>query len=319
MYSLDQVLKGLRYPRLIGREINLHYHSWRGTESRLGRQNVNPDGIDVLEEDWDNLIILDACRYDTFERHQTFSGGRLEHRISRGCATPAFLEANFANRTIDDTVYVNANPMFEGGEALNAEFFRVIPVWRTDWDEEHRTVLPETVTRHAIDAAREHPDKRLIVHYNQPHHPFIPSDSGYSYHGAGTDATGDTDDVPFWRRKMRGELDVSREQIIEDYEANFRYVLDPVMDLLAELEGKTVVTSDHGNMLGERGFPVPIREWGHWNPLFYEELVKVPWYVVEGGERKEITAGEPSAADTVDEEEVKRKLRDLGYMEEDKL
>ncbi len=23
---------------------------------------------DIIEEDWDNLIILDACRYDFFER-----------------------------------------------------------------------------------------------------------------------------------------------------------------------------------------------------------------------------------------------------------
>ncbi|MFW6130788.1 MAG: hypothetical protein ACOC56_06340 [Atribacterota bacterium] len=36
-----------------------------------------------LEEEWDNLIILDACRYDTFKKYNDISED-LEFRYSRG-------------------------------------------------------------------------------------------------------------------------------------------------------------------------------------------------------------------------------------------
>jgi len=52
----------------VGRRINTLYHS------RLGSRIGNPQGIDIFGQDWDNLIILDARRYDEFSkakrRHQ---------------------------------------------------------------------------------------------------------------------------------------------------------------------------------------------------------------------------------------------------------
>ena len=47
-----------------------------------------------MKEDWDNLIVLDACRYDMFKEINTIKGN-LERGISRGSATSQFLIENF--------------------------------------------------------------------------------------------------------------------------------------------------------------------------------------------------------------------------------
>ena len=50
------------------------------------------DGQYVVNEEWDNLIILDACRYDTFAGSYRTHGlrGWLEHRVSRVSETNSF-------------------------------------------------------------------------------------------------------------------------------------------------------------------------------------------------------------------------------------
>lgn len=36
--------------------------------------NIQNDGVFVMREDWDNLIILDACRYSLFEKYNYLNG-----------------------------------------------------------------------------------------------------------------------------------------------------------------------------------------------------------------------------------------------------
>jgi bisphosphoglycerate-independent phosphoglycerate mutase (AlkP superfamily) len=118
-----------------------------------------------------------------------------------------------------------------------------------------------------------------------------------------------------WMEIMTGDLDVSTEMLWEAYEENLDYVLEHVYELVPELTGKTIVTSDHGNMVGERSYPIPIREWGHPPMTYTTELVKVPWFIIEDETRKEITAEQPST-DTrgADEDLVQDRLEDLGYV-----
>jgi len=40
-------------------------------------------------------------------------------------------------------------------------------------NEEHRTVLPETMTEATLEAKRRYLNKRLLLHYLQPHAPFL--------------------------------------------------------------------------------------------------------------------------------------------------
>lgn len=87
-------------------------------------------------------------------------------------------------------------------------------------------------------------------------------------------------------------------------------------DLLSELDGKTVVTADHGELLGERSFPLPYREYGHPKGTYTEKLVKVPWHTYESGIRKELISEEPTSNGDVDKELIDERLQNLGYQVE---
>lgn len=316
MYSPRQVAKGLRWsvssPNLVLREVNRLYHN------RLYNRSYNPAGVDVMAEDWDVLVVLDACRYDMF-RDQHALPGTLEARRSRGSHTSEFIFGNFHDRAFLDTVYVTASPiLYRGlGRKYRTRFHDVVNVWAEHgWDEASRTVLPETTTEFALEAADRYPNKRLVVHYIQPHYPFIGSD--VVAEGA-TVPDPDVLETDIWLQLMTGELDVSRERVWEAYRDNLDRALPHVADLLAEIPGKTVVTADHGNMLGERAAPVPVREWGHPPGVYTRELTEVPWLEHEAGARRTVRAEEPADGDGghgdghIESEVVLDRLRDLGY------
>ena len=299
MYSLTQLKRAIDTPILGLEEVNRRIY-------RRGENRWNDDGIDIFEEDWDNMLILDACRYDMFEEQHQLPG-RLESRISRGSATWEFLQANFTNRDLEDVVYVTASPMLHrNADALNARLYAVRNVWQEEgWNEEFRTVLPETVTEYAKQAAQEYPNKRLLVHYLQPHYPFL-GPTGQEHF--------DLDSLALWNDLREGSLEIPDEILWQAFRENLDIVLPYVEELLEELRGKTVVTADHGQVIGERSFPVPIREYGHPPGIYMEELVRVPWLIHQNGERRTITSEPPREEfDDIDESVVSDRLEQLGY------
>lgn len=248
-----------------------------------------------------------------FSEYQSLPG-RLEKRRSRGSSTREFLRGNFRGRDLTDTVYVTANPqLYRHRDELTPELHAVRNVWRDGgWDDELGTVPPETTTEHAREASQEFPDKRLVVHYIQPHYPFIDAETDFD-----KGQLEDEDAPPsFWQKIMHGDLEVPLDTIWDAYTANLQRVLSHVDSLVEDLEGKTIVTSDHGNMVGERSFPVPIREWGHPAGQYTDELIEVPWHVIESESRKQIVAEPPEREfGDSDDGDVTERLRDLGYAE----
>lgn len=308
MGLLRTMRKTVSNPRLAARVINQYY--FRAIEPLRS-------GIDIFDQEWDNLVILDACRYDMFEEISSLEGTLTNVRSSGSC-TIEFLRKNVSNRQLHDVVYVTANPVYYRNRAeLDAEFHDVINVWKEDgWDPEHRTVLPKTVTNYAEEAQDRYPNKRLLVHYLQPHYPFVPSDTEFdkqNIHKNPGDRT--EDEIRFWFQLFQGDLQVDKSVIEEAYHANLRYVLEDVDRLIEILDGMTVITADHGNMLGERAFPVPIREWGHPYGVHTPELVKVPWLEVPYSSRKNTFEEAPRSQGTeVDPDVVNQRLNDLGYI-----
>lgn len=306
MFSRDRVARGLASPNLFLREANRLYHR------RLNSRAFNTAGVDIFAEDWDNLLILDACRYDMFET-QSDLPGRLESRISRGSSTQEFMRGNFLGRSLKDTVYVTANPQYyRHRDWLKTTFHAVEHIWKTEgWDETHRTVLPETTTKYAIEAAKRYPDKRLLVHYIQPHYPFI-DDGDQPFDDS--QAFLKPDEPGSWSQMMTGDLDASPESIWQAYRNNLDRTLPHVGEFNESVDGKSVVSADHGNMVGERARPFPIREWGHPRGIYTEELVRVPWLVVDGP-RREITSDEPveTPDDDIVDKVVSERLEQLGY------
>lgn len=305
MVGIKKISLGFRYPSLLLREGNrLLYRS-------QNQSGYNENGIDVMDDDWDNLILLDGCRYDLFQQHGQ-DMGQLESRISRGSATWEFLHGNFKDRTLHDTVYVTANPQFYRHD-IDCEFHTVENIWRDEgWDEEEGTVLPETVTERALVAQERYPDKRLLIHYMQPHFPFIGSDIGANKEFLKEDAEG----FHVWMQLQTGKLDLDRETVWTAYQKNLERTLPHVEEAIDKLDGKSVVTSDHGNLFGERVRPIPVRLWGHPRRIYVDELVQVPWLIVDADDRPQITSETPQTSSTeVTDDVVESRLADLGYVE----
>lgn len=314
MYSLRQAKKALERPHVMLREVNKLYHT------RLGRLSFDPDGVDLFEEDWDNLLLLDACRYDMFLTHHDLPG-RLERRRTRGSHTTEFLRGNVAGRTLDDTVYVTASPMYHRERKhgrIGGRFHAVVNVWEEEgWDPERHTVLPETMREYALRAAREYPDKRLVVHFLQPHYPFI----GPTWESEDRDLAEGRDLAFDWTDVATGALDISRETLWQASAENLDLTMPHLKALLEELDGRTVVTADHGQLFGERQFPIPIAEYGHPPGQRSAALVEVPWLVHDNGPRRRtrfirLLDGEEGATeepDHSDENDVEDRLEQLGY------
>ncbi|MBX0324320.1 hypothetical protein EGH21_14920 [Halomicroarcula sp. F13] len=299
----EQVRWGLREPHLVVRRLNEFYFD---LQRQYGDQQ---DRVDFFDEDWDNLLLLDACRYDTFADVVDLPG-TLEHRHSRSSSTIEFLNQYFDGRDLTDTVYVTANPQHyrkSDREFVSVDFHDVVEIWQEDgWDETFRTVRPETVADATERAAEQYPNKRLLVHFLQPHYPYI-GPTGQEHF--------DNDSLDFFNRVMNGEVDIDDEILWEAYRENLDVVVPHVERLLDSLRGKTVVSADHGEMFGERAFPLPMREYGHPSGIHTEELTKIPWHVYDEGPRKDIVEGNATATETDDvaSEVVEERLRDLGY------
>lgn len=137
-----------------------------GLDSAAKKFSNNTIGVDVFDEDWDTLVVLDACRYDMFESTSQLKG-TLSSRISKGSSTVEWLQANFDGRDLSDTVYVTANPQLERNRhEWDINLHETINVWLEEgWDEETGTVRAEPMTQAALDAADRFPHKRLVVHY----------------------------------------------------------------------------------------------------------------------------------------------------------
>lgn len=278
-------------------------------------------GCHVTAEDWDTLVVLDACRYDVFERYNRIDG-TLSNRRSLGSATAEFLEANFAGEELLDTVYVTAHPYVS--LQLDDPFHALIDAWETEWSEELKTVPPDGLTRVAREAADAFPYKRLIVHYLQPHYPFV-GDVGrreiaeqagveYTRRQVANERPRRDHEFNAWEQLARGTI--SAETVWEAYCENLRLALPNVETLVEHVDGRTVVTSDHGNLFGTQIPPVPIRLYGHPAGVHVDELVEVPWLVVDDGTRREITAEPPRNPSTpADRGAAIERLRQLGYRE----
>lgn len=297
---ISSIRTAIDYPKLIkfelGQRLNRTYHT------RFNTYEYNPQGINIFEEDWDNLIILDACRYDHFREYDL--PGSLEHRYSRGSSTKEFLTANFKNKHLYDVVYISANAWFPRlKNEINAEIHEFVNLQQAKYQDEQLGVeLPETVTEQAICTAEQYPNKRLIVHYIQPHYPYI-GPIGREH-------------IPPKTNMLKAivDADASPELIQTVYQENLDRVMAEMEHLLDKLHGKTVITADHGELLGERSFPLPYREYGHPKGTYTEKLVKVPWHIYDSESRKELISEEPTGdRDDIDEELINERLQNLGY------
>ena len=303
-YRLENLYKVFRNPRAIlgefskiGIRANIIYY-----------QNEEMGGINVVDQDWDNLIIVDGCRFDTFQEVNHIQGELKSYR-SLGSESWEFMQNNFVGRELHDTVLVTANP--HTTKIPPKTFHSVENLVETSWDPALRTVPPEAVSKAASEAIDKYPNKRLIVHYMQPHYPFIGEIGQQIAHG-GFSPDDDSDrGEHVWTKLQYGFLDES--EVREAYRENLEIVLEEVEELFNSLDGKSVLTSDHGNLMGERIRPIPVKAYGHPRGLHIPELLRVPWLVRESTSRRTIQADPPIEHDQIEDEVISDRLQALGY------
>jgi hypothetical protein len=263
-----------------------------------------------MEKDWDNLILLDACRWDIFKDHTSFTGD-LSREVSKGNYSWEFMEENFVGKQYHDTVYVTANPF---AEKLSQDVFYTIESVLPAWTEEYETVLPEDVTEAALDAREQYSDKRLLIHYMQPHAPFLGDfashiDVDIGGWGESNDKL-ETNEAKQTIWSLYRDGIITREQLKEGYVLNLNIVEEAVQPLVEEIDGETVITSDHGENLGESF--LGIEYVSHANETKHCRFV--PWLELPYDERRAITKEEPIGYENLEDAFVRERLEDLGYI-----
>ena len=305
---LQKIKKGLRNPREIIMEINARYQWWK-----MGKR-YNPNGVDIFSQDWDILIILDALRADDFMMLNDLPG-QVTTKESRGGGTIEFLEGNIKDRDLSDVVYVTGNPQYEANaNQMNTQFHKVEQVWKTDWDSELKTVLPKTMSKATICAAEQYPNKRILSHFVQPHEPFIGETAKRHELSGWIDPEKKITGREIFEESMKNLFrQYDTELYRKAYRENIEIALPHVQTILKNVAGKIVVTSDHGEMFGERARPIPIRYDSHRIGCHVPSLLKVPWLEYTNGERRQTVKGETEKQlDASDD--VNDRLKQLGYL-----
>lgn len=280
---------------------------------------------EILNGNWRNLIILDACRYDSFEKiYDQYLDGKLEKRKSRGTNTPEWLHKSFTKK-LKKVTYLSANP-FINSQGIDLQkttggyykykwkptdyFKKIVDVWNTHWNEELGTVHPRGMN----NAIRKYLQKkeRNIIHYMQPHGPFINYKIGYgdckNIRRVNREKEGIAEKVKrkihdrslplvflfFKKIPLKQKLKIKKLSGVEltpfqkfyaegritelkgYYKNNLKTVLEYLSKILDNLNGKTVITSDHGEAFGENG----LLEHPYHVP-HTPTLSEVPWFLVK--------------------------------------
>lgn len=284
--------------------------------------------ISIMEEEWDYLIILDACRYDFFSKlYKNYLNGELKKVISPSSWTPDWCKESFKNR-YDDVIYISANPYINSqveikGFDAKKHFYKIIDVWNNGWSDELGSVHPSDMNKAVKSVMDNFLGKRLIIHYLQPHGPYLGYNPKIGYQKpnislgrvlVGINKRKRKQFLTFRRtlfkdkfvnilkglvKQFLGTCRISKitlhlrkslnlppidpmdavQRVVGDiglrelYIENLEIVLKYVSELVNEFHGTILITSDHGELLGENGYYGHGPGIPHSNPF----LVEVPW------------------------------------------
>jgi len=257
-------------------------------------------GTNVFTRDWDLLVVLDTCRVDALNALADEYDFLTETTgiQSVGGATPEWIAATFDNAFADQierTAYLAANasadkvlerhdvsPLWDVRESHLAfrlirhfdtvdatQLGRLEHLWQYEpkgetGDLGHKSgaTPPRYSTDRTVAVGREENFDRLIVHYHQPHTPYV----------ANAIAEGRSlrhyEEDPFRYIRQTGD----RETVWETYLDELRWVLDDVAVLLENVDAeRAVISADHGEALGEHG------TYGHLIGSLNPVIRRVPW------------------------------------------
>lgn len=261
-------------------------------------ERVRDPGRVIWSADWDLCLVVDACRWDLWQAVAPTLGWPADSSAwSVGSASPEWYGQTFHPDHLprDETIgVVSANP-FAGKPAsrrhewlacatpVDQHDFAVVDyVYEDVWGYEPPqggyidVTPPGEVTDRAYDAWTNHDLDRLVVHYMQPHIPFRSRPDWFGVRDD-LDRFGEArheNGVDPWLRARDGDLPM--DAFWEAYKDNLRWVLKDINRLRTAINGQLLVTSDHGNAMGEWAL------WSHPTGIHIRALRQVPWITVDG-------------------------------------
>lgn len=286
-------------------------------------QDEKPKEIQSQKElihntNWDIVLLLDACRYDYFEKYiyDFVDSGELIKVDSNSTCTGNWLSYTWTGYYPDIT-YISANPFINslgvnhGGFDATKHFGKVIDVWNYGFDKKTGRVEASVVNDTAygiIDTGG-----RYIVHYQQPHTPYLFLDKKKASNKFRNILNRLipyklqwklVERFPSLNKKLRRKnsyqgiyRDYDDKILKEAYERNLLSVLREVRNIVELYPDRNIiVTADHGELLGEEG------RYGHGGKS-HPILATVPFYIVS---QRELSKS--------DDDIVRERLKNLGYM-----
>ncbi|MGQ4834357.1 MAG: hypothetical protein ACP6IS_10750 [Candidatus Asgardarchaeia archaeon] len=285
---------------------------WDITEMLLFGSSAQ-DGTNLLNINWDNLIILDACRYDIFKHiYTSFFSSPIEFKyiLSIGSSTMEFIRKTFLSISNDirrklkeECIFVNANPMIDKTMKYNLKhiFFKYVPVWKNHWDATIGTVKPRDPYYAALRAYINNINKKMVIWFLQPHYPYFDKQftniniRTKSFMNRALCSACSSNNLILLLKIFKNLLlkrylcagipsevceyfHHNKDSAIRAYMHTLYETLKYVKKLVQVLPGDTVITADHGEAFGERlakVFPIPV--YGHPSRVRTCSLVKVPF------------------------------------------
>jgi hypothetical protein len=327
--SVENIKKAVKNPIRLLDEVIIGY-SCRIPLSIINSRHTI--GTNIFDNEWDVLIILDTCRVDALQELQPEYDfiTNVKSTYSVGGSTNEWTARTFDQPHIDEinkTTYIagQGNPInilekkkqYDSNRRLEYQALRFMPTvdgdelnkieyvftykrWNGDGpDNITQKTPPRYVTDRAITTAREEDHERLLLHYLQPHSPWV------------ANALKQDRELKKYEDNWWGYLAETgdKEKVWETYLDDLRYVLDDIELLLENIDAETVaITADHGEAFGEYGIM------GHKIGSLHPKVRKVPWVVTSGEDTQSYAPStEEPNEEKISDEELDRQLEALGY------
>lgn len=327
--SLERIKKGIRNPGTAAKFVQDNYSPIRGQVVFFTSRY--PIGTNVLDLDWDVLIILDTCRVDALQSvaEEYYFIDDIEQIWSVGGHSGEWMAHTFDREyeeVLSNMAYLSANPHTKSvlEHDMNAEdkhikrlsrygkwdlvspseFGRIEHIWKhkitgeeNPYDHIDGYTPPRYVTDRGITVSRNHDFDRIILHYIQPHRPYL------------ADALANCRDPHDYEKEpweyMRKTGD--RETVFKSYLDESRFVLDDVEKLLNNIDAETVaISADHGEAFGEYNV------FEHHAGSLHPYIRRVPWVTTEATDSQ--THRPRLDSITTSERSAEELLKQLGYM-----
>ena len=214
--------------------------------------------MDYIKGDWKYFIIMDAVRYEYFEKYNPFKG-TLHKVYGIASHTKTFYKHI---PKLEDVVLLSSTPYYMNNKH---KFKRHVPLWKDKWNK-LKGVPPQVLTTEAIKEIRKDKDQRLFIHFLAPHFPFI----GYPSFAWGKGGSNSLQ-----AHKVVARLgEQGHPYWVRAYEGNLALGFGGIATLLPYLCGKIIITTDHGTKWGD-GFV------GHTPGDTSPEIRHIPLLVIE--------------------------------------